>query len=285
MGLCANNVVLRSEQEGNFPGSVAKTSRFRWMVQGFDPWSDLGNLDPASPEGGPKEREWTEESTGNTKASHFLPAASFFLRPGILQQENLREGPARLNPPGRMRRQEGTEGQGGKPPCRQGGRGQAILSQRTLLPYQTPWVCPFGDHWVTLQWLISESSKGVLREAISEGLSRGRGGAQIECALFRKTQRRVGKMGMELGDAEKSPEGVREKHSQTGKWWKSYSVNYWQKRELPGPIPICAEVTEYFKRRMEGRGGEWRGLEKSQGSEKLQKAGNGVGTCEAIWVC
>lgn len=29
MGLCANNVVLRSEQEGNFPGSVAKTSRFR----------------------------------------------------------------------------------------------------------------------------------------------------------------------------------------------------------------------------------------------------------------
>ena len=72
-------------------------------------------------------------------------------------------------------------------------------------------------------------------------LSRGEGGAQIKCALFRKNggrtspetaaamwesrwwsglKRRVGKVWTELRDAEKSPEGVREKHSQTVKWWK-----------------------------------------------------------------
>jgi len=38
-----------------------------------------------------------------------------------------------------------------------------------------------------------------------------------ESMVFR---RRVGKMWMELRDAEKSSEGVREKHSQTVKWWK-----------------------------------------------------------------
>ena len=138
---------------------------------------------------GPK-RKRVNRRVNREHKSLLLPSCCLFLPEtwDLTARKSQREGPARLNPPGRMGRQEGTEGQGGKPPCRQGGRGQAILSQRMQLPYQTPWVCPFGDHWVTLQWPISESSNGVLREAIFEGLSRGRGGAQIKCALFRKTR-------------------------------------------------------------------------------------------------
>ena len=117
------------------------------MVHGFDPWSDLGNLDPISPKVWPK--RIVNKRVNKEHKSLLLPSCCLFLPEtwDLTPRESQREGPARLNPRGRMGRQEGTEGQDGKPRCRQGGGGQAILSQRTLLPYQTPRVCSFGDQW------------------------------------------------------------------------------------------------------------------------------------------
>lgn len=51
-----------------------------------------------------------------------------------------------------------------------------------------------------------------------------------------------------------------------------YSVTSDSRRKL-NSILICAEITESLKGRMIEGEGLWRGLEQSQGSEKLQKLG------------
>lgn len=153
------NILIKPPRD--FPSdSVVKTLRFHWMVHGFDPWSNLGNLDPTSPEAWPKRIESKQKGKQGTQKPATSSCCLFLPETwDLTPRKSQREGPARLNPPGTMGRQEGIEGQGGKPCRRQGGEGQAILSQRTLLPYQTPWVCLFGDQrW--LLWPISESSSG-----------------------------------------------------------------------------------------------------------------------------